>query len=115
MIEITVNSPFRKGNEKVDNLIIIRREKLKPTDKFLIKGVSLTAQELAGVNAKYNCIRCDNCNTILQSFYYHHTIFCSCGNCKISGGGQALLRDCKGPFTELSTFYNNQNEKSNTI
>jgi hypothetical protein len=58
-----------------------------------------------GDTIKCNKIQCLKCNKILESISIYHTLFCNCGNCKITGGKTELGRHILGPFKELSEYY----------
>jgi len=107
MITIIIEEPLRAAlrGQLPDEGIVLKKSSIKNTDIFTFMGVKITAQELVGVNAKYNRIQCGICGDTLESIYDHHSVFCSCGNCKIDGGSRELIRDCKGPYVELSKFY----------
>jgi len=102
-MKLIVIEPIRTATAKDE--IPIRKSNLKSTTTITFEDVKFTSQELVGINAKHNRIKCGKCGKILESIYDHHSVFCSCGNCKIDGGSRELIRDCKGPFVELSEFY----------
>ena len=88
-----------------DNSYTIHKTDLSPTTIVEIDGVKFTSQELAGVNAKHNRIKCSICGDVIESIYSYHRVYCTCGNCSIDGGSRELIRDCNVPYVELSKFY----------
>lgn len=88
-----------------EDILVVDLSTLAPSTVLQLGGVELTAQELAGINAKSNSIKCATCGDILTSYYHYHSVYCTCGKCKIDGGGRELIRDCNGPYVELSKFY----------
>jgi len=97
---LTSTTIYSKDNKR----IIISREKLKQTHKVIIHGILFTDSEILGVAASKNQIKCLTCGDILHSIYSQHRVYCKCGKCSIDGGEFKLIRDCTGPFKELTTF-----------
>lgn len=106
MIEVVVPTPLTKVFPQPDiERVIISKRSLRKHHTITINKVTFTDSELLGVAARKNSIQCQTCGDVLTSVYHYHRVYCSCGKCSIDGGMFELIRDCKGPFKELTKFY----------
>ena len=92
-------------NSDDEERIIISKRKVRSHHGIEINGHSFTDTELLGVAARKNQIKCLTCGDIIRSYYHLHSVYCSCGKCKIDGGEFELIRDCNGPYKELTKYY----------
>lgn len=52
-----------------------------------------------------NKIHCNQCNTVIESYYTHDYKKCECGKCRVDGGHSYLRRIGSG-FTDMSVHDN---------
>jgi hypothetical protein len=99
---------IKEFKEEYNKLPIVVREKALKEKVILDESENVEKNikliEFFGNRLIQNKVKCKTCNDILESIFEHHRVYCSCGLCSIDGGKEKRIRDCKGPYTELSTF-----------
>jgi hypothetical protein len=74
---------------------------------ILIDGIKFKLQEF-DCHIKRNRIQCKKCNSVIESLFFYHRVYCSCFKCSVDGGTNKLIRTgvLNKDYKELSEYYN---------
>jgi len=103
---IVVPTPLTSiQNNEGEPRIVISKTQIMRNRGITVESVKFTESELIGLGLKVNSVKCLTCGQTIRSLYHYHSVRCSCGLCRIDGGEFEQIRDCHGPYEELSKFY----------